>query len=695
MSKDSVLRLLVVGDAPDEAEQLSSLIRAAGHAPRTERVETPEELADALDRRQFDILVHMLNALDTTLEQSAAAVNERGSLMPIIAVGNDDWSTAGAMRAGAVDRSTTADTEHLRRVLIRELGNVRARRQARDLESAYRESEQRARALMATSRDAIAYIHAGMHVLANDAYLERFGYQAFEELEGTPMMDMVDAGDRDKLKEFLRSFTASEEAVGELELTLRQQDGSTFAAQVEFSRASIEGEACSQIIIRDPGNTEELERQLDMLSRRESLTGLYNRQYFMQLLEQALGEAEKEQRDAALVLLQIDEFDELRKNVGVLGADSVIASIGGALAHAVGTEERLARVEGPTYALLTEMEGTADLEEFVAGVREQIKDHICEVDDRSITVTVSAGMARIDGGTTDPNEAHVRAERALSEARRKGANSQHLYTPKPGEMSQKELDKQWAETIRHTLENDRLRLLYQPIVSLTDDATPRYQVQVEVLDDQDQPLDDQRTHEMFAAAERTGMARGLDRWVIQHALNRLKVAQAQSPDTVFYIPLSGHAFDDAGLFRWINDCIRQIRINAAGIVFEADAGAAAYRMKKASAFSRAIHKIGCSLCLSNFGHGNEPFLLLRHVDADVLRIGTEFMERLDGNPQNQDALRELASEARSQGKMTICPGVADASTMTVIFSLGPDLIQGAFLQPPMRDLSYDFSTMAI
>ncbi len=694
MSKDSVLRLLVVGDAPDEAEQLTSMIRAAGHPPRTQRVETPDELGDALDGQQYDILVHILNALDTTLEQTVAAIRERGSLLPVIAIG-DDWSTAQAMRIGAVDRCTLEDTEHLRRVLLREFGNVRARRQARFLESAYRESEQRARALMATSRDAIAYIHAGMHVLANDAYLERFGYPAFEELEGTPMMDMVDGKDRDKLKEFLRSFSNSEEAVGELELSLRKSNGETFAAEVEFSRASIEGEACSQIIIRDPGNTEELERQLDMLSRRESLTGLYNRQYFMQVLGQAISQADAGHRESALVLFQIDGFDELRKNIGVVGGDSVIASIGGALAGAIGSEDCLARVEGATYALLTDTSDRDELDAFITRVREQIKDHICEVDDHSITTTVSAGIVRITGGTADANETHARAERALAEARKPGPNHHHIYAPKAGEMSQRELDQRWAETIRATLEGDRLRLLYQPIVNLGGDTVPRYQVQVEVLDEGHNPLDRGKTAELFAAAERTGMAKGLDRWVIQHALNRLKVAQAQSTETTLFIPLSGTAFDDTGLFRWIHDCVKQTRLPAQTIVFEAEAAAAAYRMKKASAFARAIHKIGCRMSLSQFGHGNEPFVLLRHVETDFLRLSPEFMEGLATNQQNQDALRELAQEARSQGKSTICPGVADASTLTVIWTLGPDMIQGEFLQRPMRDLNYDFSAMTI
>lgn len=692
LNDESTIRLLIVSDSPDDAEHATAILRGAGYAAKTWRAANTSELAHALGRETFDIVLHMLPAANVKLSLTVKAVGARGTLTPVLAAGDGELTAGQAMQAGAADRIAPNDDEHLRLAIVREFGNVLTRRRAHHLGETYAESEQRARGLMESSRDAIAYIHAGMHVLANDAYLSRFGYKAFEDLEGLPMMDMVAENDQEKLKAFLREYSTGEEAVGTLELVLQQADGDTFQAKVEFSRASIEGEACSQIIIRDQGDTEELERQLTLLSQRDNVTGLYNRQHFMELLDRALWQAEHEERHAALIQLQLDEFASVKQKVGVLGSDKVIADIASVLQNVAGDGDSLARFDGASYAILTPRARHDDLDQYARQIRERVKDHICDIDGTSIGVTTSIGVARIDGSTTDPNDLLSRAERALSEAIDRGPDAHRIYQPKPGELSQKQIDRQWIEQIKDILKNDRLTLLYQPMVSLAGDDAERYQVQLRVTDEEGNPMDDK---ELMAAAGRTGMSRGLDRWVVLHSLQTLVAQVKRQPKTVFFIPLSGYAFEDTGLFRWIHERVQSLGLPAGTVVFETGAAATATRLKQASAFTKAVHKIGCQFALSEFGHGSEPFQLVRHVQVDFLRINEEFMHELQGNPQNQDALKEITAQARELGKGTICPAVSDAGTLSVVWGLGSDLIQGSFLQEPTTELNYDFSSMAL
>lgn len=694
MTNDSVFRLLAISDEPEEAEHLTSLLRSAGYAVRTERAETDEEFDAALDRQRFDVVVHMLNALDLALSDTARILSKKGRMTPLIAAGegDQDWNAADAMQAGATDRATPGNSEHLRRILIREFNNVRARRRAAELEEAYRESEQRARALMETSRDAIAYIHAGMHVLANDAYLERFGYNSFEELEGTPMMDMVNSDDQAKLKKFLRSFTHTEDVVGELQLQLRKANGDPFQAEMEFSRASIEGEPCSQIIIRDSGNTEELERQISRLTQSESLTGLYNRQYFMQLLAQTLETANHSHENAVLALLQVDDFDELRSQLGVLEADRVIASVAEVVSAEAGDHDILARLEGATYAMLCRNANQHSCERIVDAIQKRIKDSIFEIGNNSISATVSAGLALIDGGTSDANEIHARAEKALREASKSSPNTRQVYRPKAGEMSQREIDESWRAEIEAIISEERLRLLYQPIVSLSGDTTPRYEARVDAIDRDRNRID---TGAMFAAADRLDMAGKLDRHILLTAFRHLVQARSTDLQPIFFIPVSSSSFNDSALLRWIRDQLKELKLEPWALAFEADAETAAVRLKHAGAFASAVRRLGCSMVLRNFGRGSEPFQVLRHVEVDCLRISDALLEEIAGNPQSQEAVQQITNEARKHGKETICPGVADVGSLSVIWSLGSDLIQGDFLQPPTAELSYDFSELTM
>jgi diguanylate cyclase (GGDEF)-like protein/PAS domain S-box-containing protein len=695
LARESTIQLLVVSDGPEHAERVASLMRGVGYAVKTKRVDDKEDLPEAVQNGPYHLALHVLDQDEVEVSDTIEALKDSDELTPVMVYGEGDPSSGKALRLGATDRIAGDDEEHLRRAIVREFERVRTLRRVRYLEDAYQESEQRARALMESSRDAIAYIHDGMHVLANDAYLSRFGYDTFEQIEGMPMIDMVIDEDQKKLKEFLRKFSASEEAVGNLDLRLQQGDGDSFHAEVEFSRASIAGEGCSQIVIRDQGSSEELEeleKQVAELSQRDNVTGLYNRQHFTRELQEQLKRCEQSDKQAAMLQLELDEFEKIKNSVGVIGADQVIADIAKVIQSTVGENDTVARFDGATYAILTPTGDKNELEALATRLRRTLKDHICDVEGTSVSVTCTIGIARMDGSTADPNDVLTRAERALAEAQDRGADNHRIYEPKEGELSQKEIDQQWVEKIKEVLKNDGITLFYQPVVSLADDSTPRYEVQPRVPDDKGSPVEDP---EFMAAAERTGMSKGVDRWVVLNSLKALVEELKVDRNTIFFVPISGNAFEDPQLFQWIKERVGSLKLPEGRLVFQVDAGATATRIKHAAAFATAVHSIGCRVCLSGFGHGADPFQVTRHVAVDYIRISEDFVQNIANNQQNKDAVQNIIEQTHEDEKLTICPGVADAGTLTVLWSLGSDLIEGEFLQEASTDRSYDFSAMAM
>ena len=192
------------------------------------------------------------------------------------------------MQAGARDLVLREPAEHLTMVVEREFEALLQRRALHHYKKNYQESQTRARALIDSSRDAITYVHDGMHVYANSVYLGMFGFTEIEEVEGTPIMDMVAPTDHAKLKDFLRRYSKGESSDTTLQVQGLRPDTSHFNALMEFAHASIGGESCTQIIIRDQSSSKELEQKIKHLSKQDLLTGLYNRQYFIEDLEQNL-----------------------------------------------------------------------------------------------------------------------------------------------------------------------------------------------------------------------------------------------------------------------------------------------------------------------------------------------------------------------------------------------------------------------
>src|SRR3546814_2623094 len=112
-----------------------------------------------------------------------------------------------------------------------------------------------------------------MHIRANSAYLEMFGYESFEDLEGMSLLDLVAPQHVEDFKQLLKDLARGEPPPARYDLEARDFEGNGFPASMEFASALYEGEACQQVIFRrqeqevDPGLAQELE-ELDRKSTR-------------------------------------------------------------------------------------------------------------------------------------------------------------------------------------------------------------------------------------------------------------------------------------------------------------------------------------------------------------------------------------------------------------------------------------------
>src|SRR5690606_13079786 len=194
---------------------------------------------------------------------------------------------ANGIRAIALRRRP----EHLLAAINNEWTDLRARRGLRRIEAQMRETERRCDALISSSRDPIAYIHEGMHIRANDAYLEMFGYESFDDIEGISLLDMVAPQYVDDFKALLKSLSKGESPPPQYQLDACNVDGELFPAVMEFTSATYEGEQCLQVIFRRRDDIDpDLAREVEALRQRDQVTGLLNRPTFMLQLEQALAE---------------------------------------------------------------------------------------------------------------------------------------------------------------------------------------------------------------------------------------------------------------------------------------------------------------------------------------------------------------------------------------------------------------------
>ncbi len=693
MAADITPRLLIIEGSANEAEAFVAALKAAGMSVRAHIFADADELETVIESHSPNIVLldqgHPEIKLSEVLKRLKAATTPAALILMCERL--DQINPALAIESGARDRVLKKDHKHLKAVVSRELGYIAALSRQQKLEKMYHESEVRCQTLMDHSRDAIAYVHQGMHIYANEAYLEMFGFEGFDDIEGLPIMDLIVAHRQEEFKNFLRKLDTHEGKKPQLETEFKDHRDEMFTGNVEFSEASIEGEPCTQIVIRQPDevDTSALEEQINQLSKLDPLTSLLNRQSFLEEFDKAIASVSSN-KHFSLFQVGLENFKEIQELVGLVGSDQVIAEIAGVIKSKLDSQDIAGRYEGSKYLILSHASTDKDINKAAQTIISAIDNHMCDIGGKSVHPKCHIGVSIIDDESLDVNEVMSRAQKAFSEAKERDDDSQRLsiYVPKEGEMTQKQLDANWIKRIKTALDSGNIFLLYQPIVQLDGTEVERYEVFMQMQDEQGERVP---AGEFLPAAERTGMSKILDRWVINKALEQLMSRIAVHPETIFVIKLTGGSLGDMELFRWISDKLKARKVPKGRLIFEVKEEAVVSHLKQAQAFATLLKTIQCGFAIDDFGKGKDPFKLVELVPADYLKFHKDFSKDLFTNQQNQETLREISEKARELKKHTIVQHVEDAATLSVLWSIGNDFIQGNFFQGPSEETDYDFS----
>ncbi len=689
MSNEKLLRVLTIFDSSEEAEVLINVLRKAGYIVRDIRVEDDEDMETAIEDNPLDIILAKQTLPIFSAKQAVKLLLASGRDIPLVVITpkSQEASALDVLNMGARDAVASDQGDRLKFVVQRELADIQNRRALRRNEKLLHETEKRTRSLIDSSRDAIAYVHDGAHIYANSAYLKMFGYADLEDIEGMPILDMVSSDEHAKLKEFLRGYAKGQITDDTLDVVGQHTEGKTFNITMEFSNASMEGESCSQIIIRDKAQSKELEKQLNVLSKQDLLTGLYNHTYFIEQADKMISRAVEGQAKGALLYIMLDKYDEIKNNVGISGRDHVLTDIATLLKEKISNLGLLARFEGSAFTLLLNNADQTQAEKIAGGICKLVHDHISEVNEKSITTTSSIGITSINETTSNLQDCLERAEKGALAAEKAGGDQFSIFNPAIEELAEKEQYTVWANKIKVALKENKFHLLYQPVVSLRGEPGAHYEVLVRMTDDDGNEV---LPTEFLPAAEAMGLINYVDRWIIAHVFMLLAERMKAGISTRFFIKLSSGSLTDLEFLPWITERIKSLRLDADSLVFTLNETTALNYLKQAKATLQGLRSINCRVGLENFGTEQNVFQSLKHLDVNYLKIDSSLALNLKDSIENQEKLKEIAEEANDKGIMAIAAFVEDANSMALLWQSSVAFIQGHFLQQPDAELKYDF-----
>ncbi|MBN2085962.1 MAG: PAS domain S-box protein [Anaerolineales bacterium] len=266
--REKKLRVLIVEDLEDDAILMNRELERGGYTTFYERVDTPQALAEALESREWDLVLSDHSMPKFSAPQALALIKDLGLDLPFILVSGsigEDQAVA-IMKAGAGDYLRKENLARLLPVVEREIREAEIRKARLEAETALRESEALYRTLIETSPDAIVVTDLETRVrMTNPRALRLLGVNSFSELEGVRWVDSFAPLQSESVQRILDTLRRTER-VDSAEVLLSPRGRPPFSAEVSGSMLGrSRGKPDTMLfVLRDISSRKSAEQQIRM-----------------------------------------------------------------------------------------------------------------------------------------------------------------------------------------------------------------------------------------------------------------------------------------------------------------------------------------------------------------------------------------------------------------------------------------------
>lgn len=454
--------------------------------------------------------------------------------------------------------------------------------------------------------------------------------------------------------------------------------------QVSYPVNDLEGKNLGRLwIYEDITQERQTAQQLLYLAERDPLTGLYNRHRFQEQLESLIAQSLRSHVKFALLYFDLDDFKYINDTFGHRAGDTVLVRTAGEISSIVRHIEIFARLGGDEFAIISQIHTGEDVGALPSRIVTAISTIPLRFRGTNIRLTSSVGVAIFPehGETAEDLVAH--ADAAMYQAKNQGKNTWAIYDSKRDDSEAMMTRMTWYNRIAQAIENNHFELHFQGVYRAESHSLSHLEVLVRMRDPAN-PHNLIMPGQFIPVAEKNGQIVNIDRWVVKQSIDLL----SSNPDSPpLAINISGRTFDEPSLPHYIKNLLTSCNVEPQRLIIELTETAAVSDIQDAQRFIEAIHRMGCQVCLDDFGSGFSTFGYLKYLGVEILKIDGLFIHDLPNNRENQIFVKAMVEVARGLGKISVAEFVEDEATFNMIKKLGIDLAQGYYFGRPQEFFS--------
>lgn len=434
------------------------------------------------------------------------------------------------------------------------------------------------------------------------------------------------------------------------------------------------------VIYEDITDSRKLSQKLSYQATHDDLTGLINRGEFENRLADSVENASLNHTEHALCFLDLDQFKVINDTCGHIAGDELLRQLGKLLSGVTRKSDTLARLGGDEFAILITDCNQQQAEIVANEVRELVEQFQFVWESQVFTIGVSIGLTSIHHHTKNRTEALKQADTACYAAKNSGRNRVYVYQDHDKHLEQQEGEFKWVNEIKEALNDNRLVLYVQPIVTASSNQLYSYEVLVRLRGKDGQLFP---PGAFLPSAERYNLSEKIDKWVIEHTFAWLDQHQPELPFLKqFAINLSGASLSHPEMLVYISSKLAKASFHPAMIKFEITETAAIGNLRNANSFIKELSEVGCQFSLDDFGSGLSSFAYLKNLPVQSIKIDGMFVKDMNTDPLDFEMVKSINDIGHVMGLETIAEFVEDEKTWHKLQSIGVDYGQGYYLGSP-------------
>jgi diguanylate cyclase (GGDEF)-like protein len=419
----------------------------------------------------------------------------------------------------------------------------------------------------------------------------------------------------------------------------------------------------------------EREHRISHLAFHDSLTGLPNRSYFRQALDQAIVRAPRAGEEVAVLCLDLDGFKSVNDTIGHPVGDALLRHLGAVLTE-VAHDGLVSRLGGDEFAIILSGRFDPDRPRALA---QEILDRVAKpmlTDGHQIATGFSIGIAIGPNDGADPDQLLKNADLALYRAKRDGRGVFRFFEPSLDAAARKR--RQLELDLREALQTGQFRLNYQPIFDLKANriggfealARWRHPVRGEV-----------GPTEFIPVAEDTGLIIAIGEWVMHEACRQA----AQWPEHVrVAVNVSPLQFRHQGFQAVILQALARSGLAPERLEVEITESVFLEGEEPVLALLHRLREMGIRVALDDFGTGYSSLSYLRSFPFDKIKIDRSFVTSVAEDTSSAAIVQAIVELASALNMDTTAEGVEDKEQLDKLRGQGCGSIQGYFFSRPVE-----------